>query len=130
MARLFCYKVIKEPPGPWEVQVEAPREWAGRFRSQDGVAWWSPILDRPLGEHHSNPGEDRILRNLQAIARGHELTQLRAVANAARELLARIDLFRLRESSHCTDFTRASDELAVVLAERDRIDRLIKLRTG
>jgi hypothetical protein len=88
---LVAYKIVKEPPGPWEVQIEKPVEWSGRFRSQDGVAWWSTALDRPLGEHHNNPGEDRMLRRLQAIVRGHELTQLHAVADAARDFLEAVD---------------------------------------
>jgi len=112
-SRLFAYKIVKEPPGAWEIDVRSPIEWAGRFRSQDGVAWWSPALDRPLGEHHSNPGEDRVLRGLQAVARGHELTQLRAVADAARKLLA------IRESGSLSEVSLATDELAELLRELD-----------
>jgi hypothetical protein len=120
MARaLFAFTIIKEPPGPWEIEVRAPAEWAGRFRSQDGISWWSPVLDRPLGERHANPGEDHMLRRLQAIARAHEVTQLQAVAGAARELLNAIELTNLRTSDDTSAVGRATDALADALEVLD-----------
>jgi hypothetical protein len=73
---LFAFKYIKEPPGPWEIEVQAPAEWLGRFTSADGIEWWSPVLERSLGEHNQNPGEARILENLRALARKHHVTQM------------------------------------------------------
>ena len=84
---LFVYKIIKEPPQAWEVEVRVPALWRGVFRSQDGIAWWSPVLDRPLGEHNENPGEARVLANLQAAVRDHVGCKRLAVVEAARAVV-------------------------------------------
>ncbi len=87
----FAFKYIKTPPGNWEIEVTKPAVWAGRFRSQDGVAWWSPALDRPLGEHHNNPGETRVLANLRTAAARHIDTKRGAVIDAARGVVMASD---------------------------------------
>lgn len=86
-SRVTAFKIIKEPPDGWEVEITSPMVWAGRFRSLDGVAWWSPKLDRPLVENNENPGEARMLEGLRAIVRGHRLTRLLEVADAARTVV-------------------------------------------
>jgi hypothetical protein len=83
---LVAIRTIKEPPDAWELEVTQPPEWRGRFTSADGETWWSPALGRVLGEHHENPGEARMLGNLRALARGHKLGRLEAVAKAARDV--------------------------------------------
>lgn len=84
---VFAYRIVKEPPNGWEVEIEKPLLWRGTFRSLDGIEWWSPVLERPLGDHHENPGEARTLERLRAIVRSHRLSLLERVADAARHLL-------------------------------------------
>lgn len=85
---VVAVKTIKEPPDTWEVEVDQPAQWRGRFTSADGETWWSAVLCRELGEHRDdNPGEARLLRNLRALARGHKLGRLEAVAVAARAVV-------------------------------------------
>lgn len=85
--RIFAWRVVKAPPEEWEIEVTSPPEWAGAFRSRDRITWLSLVLERPLREHDSD-SEDRILRNLRAVALGHLESLLRTVADAADAFVA------------------------------------------
>ena len=111
----WALKYIKKPPLGWEIEVLTPLLWRGRFTSTDGITWWSPVLERNLGEHHSNPGEDKMLERLRALARNHHLARMETVVQEARTLVeswstgsAVPDLFSLRNAIAELDGRRAA----------------------
>jgi hypothetical protein len=79
------------------------------------------VLQRGLVEDNENPGEASILRGLRAMVRGHKITQLEAVASAARRL---IEGLRAARSLAARE---AQDELVVLLDELNGKDRRLRV---
>jgi len=118
---MFAWQVIKQPPESWEVEVLNPPAWRGRFTSELGHEWWSPVLERHLDDKQNNPGESEVLAHLRAVAREHTVSKLEAVAKAARRLLA------VRESGNLSENSLASDQLYDALRALDTQSRPTKV---
>lgn len=83
---LFAARIVQEPPEEWAIKVEKPEEWAGFYKSVDGVTWTQ------RGENIETylaptEGRERVLRNLRALVKDDRGQHLEAIAGAARALV-------------------------------------------